>query len=67
MRTGVTISSVGHAAILAWSVLAFAAKPNEAKPVDAMPVDIISASELSQMTAGAKKALNLETPKPLVA
>lgn len=65
MRTGVTISSVGHAAILAWSVLAFAAKPNEAKPVDAMPVDIISASELSQMTAGAKKALNLETPKPL--
>jgi outer membrane biosynthesis protein TonB len=66
MRTGVTISSIGHAAVLAWSVLAFAANPNEAKPVTAMPVDIISASELSQMTAGAKKALQLETPKPLV-
>lgn len=66
MRTGVTISSIGHAAVLAWSVLAFAANPNEAKPVTAMPVDIISATELSQMTAGAKKALQLETPKPLV-
>ena len=66
MRTGVTISSIGHAAILAWSVLAFAAKPNEAKPVAAMPVDIISATELSQMTAGARNAAKAETAKPLV-
>jgi colicin import membrane protein len=51
---------------LAWSVLVFAAKPNEAKPVTSMPVDIISAAELSQITAGAKKALNFETPKPMV-
>src|SRR5207302_465968 len=50
----------------AWSVLAFAAKPNEAKPVTAMPVDIISATELSQMTAGARNAAKVETPKPLV-
>jgi outer membrane biosynthesis protein TonB len=66
MRTGVTISSIGHAAILAWSVLTFAAKPNEAKPIAAMPVDIISASELSQMTAGARTAAKVETPMPLV-
>jgi hypothetical protein len=66
MRTGVTISSLGHAAILGWSVLTFAAKPNEAKPIDAMPVDIISATELSQLTAGARNAAKVETPKPLV-
>ena len=66
MRTGVTISSLGHAAILAWSVLTFVAKPNEAKPLTAMPVDIISASDFSQVTAGTRTALNLETPKPFV-
>ena len=66
MRTGVTISSIGHAAILGWSVLTFAAKPNEAKPIDAMPVDIISATELSQLTAGARNTAKVETPKPMV-
>ena len=66
MRTGVTISSLGHAAILAWSVLTFVAKPNEAKPITAMPVDIISASDFSQVTAGTRTALNLETLKPFV-
>ena len=66
MRTGVTISSLGHAAILAWSVLTFVAKPNEAKPITAMPVDLISASDFSQVTAGTRTALNLETPKPFV-
>jgi outer membrane biosynthesis protein TonB len=64
MRTGVTISCLGHAAILAWSVVAFAAKPNESKPVDAMPVDIVTASELSQVRAGIRNAPNFETPKP---
>jgi colicin import membrane protein len=51
---------------LAWSLVAFAANPNEAKPIVAMPVDIISASELSQVTAGArnKPKLDLEMPKP---
>ena len=66
MRTGVTISSLGHADILAWSVLTFVAKPNEAKPITAMPVDLISASDFSQVTAGTRTALNLETPKPFV-
>jgi colicin import membrane protein len=66
MRTGVTISIEGQAGVLAWSFVAFAANPNEAKPIVAMPVDIISASELSQVTAGArnKPKLDLEMPKP---
>jgi outer membrane biosynthesis protein TonB len=66
MRTGVTISCIGHAGILAWSLVAFAANHTATKPVTAMPVDIISASELSQMTAGArnKPKLDLELPKP---
>jgi outer membrane biosynthesis protein TonB len=66
MRTGVTISALGHAAILGWSVLTFAVRPNEAKPVSAMPIDIISTSELSQLTAGTRSAPKLDIPKPLV-
>jgi colicin import membrane protein len=66
MRTGVTISVVGHAAIAAWGLVAFAVTPNEAKPIVSMPVDIISESELSQVTAGArnKPKFDLEMPKP---
>jgi outer membrane biosynthesis protein TonB len=66
MRTSVAISSVGHAAILAWSLVAFAANPDTPKPADSMPVDIVSESELSQLTAGVRKPpkLDLELPKP---
>jgi colicin import membrane protein len=66
MRTGVTISALGHAAFLAWCLVTFASERNEAKPMTAMPVDIVSASELSQVTAGTRNAQKLEIPKPLV-
>jgi outer membrane biosynthesis protein TonB len=66
MRTGVAVSALGHASVLAWSLVAFSANPNEAKPIAAMPIDIISASELSQMSAGARNAPKLDTPKPVV-
>src|SRR2546423_14577712 len=66
MGAPVTISSLGPPAILAGSVRTFGANPNEARPITAMPVDIISASDFSQVTAGTRTALNLETPKPFV-
>jgi outer membrane biosynthesis protein TonB len=66
MRTGLTISGVGHAAVLLWSVLAFAARPYQAESTESLPVDIISASDFSQITAGAKNAPKLDAPKPLV-
>jgi len=66
MRTAYTISGIGHAAVLLWSVFSFAAKPLVVPPGDALPVDIVSVSEFTQMTAGNKNAAKVEEQKPLV-
>jgi outer membrane biosynthesis protein TonB len=65
MRTGLTISGAGHAAVLLWSVLTIAMRPYNAAPMTAVPIDVISTSEFSQMTSGAQKAPPAEHPKPL--
>jgi colicin import membrane protein len=65
MRTAYTISALAHAAILLWSVISFAAKPLPAT-MEPMPVDVMTISEFSKITAGAKDAPQAETPKPLV-
>jgi hypothetical protein len=66
MRTATTISAVGHAAVLLWSVWSLAAKPLPVSPSDALPVDLVSASEFSKITQGAKDAPKTDTQKPLV-
>jgi colicin import membrane protein len=70
MRTGLTISAVGHATLLAWAALLasglFAAKPLDTPPTESMPIDIVSATELSQLRAGKLDAPKAEKPKPLV-
>src|SRR5690242_6985375 len=66
MRTGLTISVIGHAAAMLWAVVTFGVKPNDAPPPDSMPIDIVSVSEFSKMTAGVKTAPKAEVAKPLV-
>lgn len=66
MKTGLTISAIGHAAVLLWGLVSFASKPLEAPPVDSLPVDIISATDFSQLTAGDRNAPKADAPKPLV-
>jgi colicin import membrane protein len=66
MRTGLTISGVGHAAVLLWSVLTFVVRPYHAESQESLPVDIISATEFSQITSGAKNAPQVKQPAPLV-
>jgi hypothetical protein len=66
MRTPLTISAIGHAALLLWSVLTFVAKPHNAESTEAMPIDLISAADFSQLTAGASNAPKADTSKPLV-
>jgi colicin import membrane protein len=66
MKTGITISTVGHAAALLWGMLAFVASPYKSDPVEAMPIDIISATEFSQITSGSKTAPKAEAPKAFV-
>jgi hypothetical protein len=65
MRLGLPISSIGHAAVLIWAVVSFAARPFNA-PAESMPVDLVSASEFSQMMAGAQTAPKAEKPQPVV-
>jgi hypothetical protein len=66
MKVAYTISGLGHAAILLWSVWTLAAKPLPAPPPEALPVDLVNISDLTQMTKGVKDAPKAETPKPLV-
>jgi outer membrane biosynthesis protein TonB len=66
MKTGLTISIVGHACVLLWGLVSFSSKPLNAPPVESMPIDIISTKEFSELRAGARNAPKAETPKPLV-
>src|SRR3954463_1129825 len=66
MRTGITISTVGHAVALLWGVLTFATTPYKSDTLEAMPIDIISATDFSQLTVGSKNAPKVEAAKPLV-
>jgi hypothetical protein len=66
MKTGLTISVIGHAAALLWAVVSFGGKPPPSLPPDSLPVDIISATEFSELTAGSKAAPKAPEPKPLV-
>ena len=65
MKTAYTISAVGHAAVLLWSVFSLSAKPLPSV-IESMPVDLVTASEYSKISAGVKDAPKAETPKPLV-
>jgi hypothetical protein len=66
MKTGLTISVIGHAAALLWAVVSFGAKPPAVPPPDSLPIDIISATEFSELMAGSKAAPKAPAPKPLV-
>jgi colicin import membrane protein len=67
MKVAYTISGIGHAAVLLWSVWSLAAKPLPAPPADALPVDLVTVSEFTKMMSGNKEAPKAETPKPPVA
>src|SRR5262245_59424766 len=59
MRTAYTISAIGHAAVLLWSVWSLAAKP---LPVsnEGLPVDLVTASGSSNIPADTRTL-----PKPV--
>jgi colicin import membrane protein len=66
MKTGLTISIAGHAAVLLWGLISFAAAPYEVPPTESLPVDIISDTDFSQLVAGDRTARQTPKPKPLV-
>ena len=54
-----------HVLVMGWGMISFAARSLEAPPPESMPVDIISADQLSKITAGSKTG-EKDKPKPLV-
>jgi colicin import membrane protein len=66
MRTGLTISSGVHAAMLAFALWTFHSSPFESGAPESMPVDVISAKDFSKLTEGVQTAQKQEQPKPLV-
>lgn len=66
MRTAYTISAIGHAAVLLWSVWSLSATSLPVSSTEGLPVDLVTASDFSKIAAGSKDAPKAETPKPLV-
>ena len=54
-----------HVLVIGWGLVSFSARSLEAPPPESMPVDIISADQLSKITAGIKTG-EKDKPKPLV-
>ena len=67
MKTGLTISCIGHALALGCALFALSATPMEVPPVDSLPVQFISDKDFTQLTQGVKNApkLKIDMPKPL--
>ncbi len=66
MRSSTAISAGLHAAVLLWATLSFSTRSMDAMPAEALPVDIVSDSQLTQITKGAKDAEKKLDLKPLV-
>src|SRR3979411_838277 len=54
-----------HVLVIGWGLVSFSARSLDAPPPESMPVDIISADQLSKITAGIKTG-EKDKPKPLV-
>lgn len=66
MKTGTTISAIGHGLVLAWCLLTLSARPYDLAPVESVSADVISDSEFSKLLAGSKTAPQAPKPQPVV-
>jgi colicin import membrane protein len=62
--TNLAASIALHVLVIGWGLVSFSARSFEATPPESMPVDIISADQLSKLTAGSKTG-EKDKPKPL--
>lgn len=69
MRVALSVSTVGHAAILAWGMIAMPnVDPYESTPQPPLPIDLVSITEFTQITAGTRdgdKEIEPAPPKPV--
>jgi outer membrane biosynthesis protein TonB len=63
VRAGVAISSIGHAVVLGWGLIAFAPAAFDTPPTESMPVDLVPITDITQLQAGNKDAPKKEQAK----
>jgi hypothetical protein len=66
MRTGVTISVVGHVAVMVWASVTIGFAPLIISSPNPIVVDVQSDVNVSQLTSGVTQAAPVEKPAPLV-
>jgi hypothetical protein len=66
MRTGVTISVVGHVAVIVWASVTIGVAPLILSSPNPIVVDVQSDVNFSQLTPGVSQAAPVEKPAPLV-
>jgi colicin import membrane protein len=66
MKAGVTISTIGHAAVMILATVTLTAVPFKSDSPNPITVDIKSDSDVSQLTAGVTTAPQTPMPRPLV-
>jgi hypothetical protein len=67
MRVGLTVSIAGHAAILAFGLIAFPdARPFAPDEIEALPVELVDIAEVTDLLAGDRRSEKLpeEAPQP---
>ena len=53
MRTGLTVSAIGHLAFVAWGLLTFSSfEPLDAGDIEAVPFEFIAIDDISQIPIG---------------
>ncbi|MFK7902401.1 MAG: hypothetical protein AB8B49_06120 [Nitratireductor sp.] len=66
MKIGVTLSGLGHAALLSWGLLNISAPaPLEVAEVESVSVEVIPFSDVSEAVQGEKEADLRDTPAPI--
>ena len=65
MRVALSVSTVGHAAIIAWGMIALPnVDPYESTPQPPLPIDIVSITEFTEITAGTRDGDAEAEPAP---
>lgn len=62
MRLGLSISSIGHATLLAWGVLVLPGATRDLVHQQPLPIDVITMEEYTRITAGVRDAEPEATP-----
>src|SRR5258707_14522058 len=67
MRAGLTVSIIGHAAILGFGLIAFTqGAPLQAPDIEALPIDLVTEADVTDLLKGDKKSeiVPKENPQP---